>query len=330
MKIFVTGGTGFIGSHLVDALVAHGDEVVCLTRNPTNAKRTFGDRPVEIVQGNLQDAEALAAGCAGADVVFHLAGLVAAHNRAEFFAVNGNATRTLVSVASRAAPKLRHFIYVSSVAAAGPSAKGHRLSEDVRCQPVTDYGWSKLAGEEAVRASQLPWTIVRPPAVYGPRDTETLKLFKLARRGLVPLFGDGSQELSLVYAADLAEALMACTTPQAAQGVFFACHRDVHTARQFGTAVHAALAGLDDHRGTPRFLTIPPTAARAALWMTGTAARLARRATILNANKANEFLAEAWTCSPDAIERATGWSASTDLTTGVDHTARWYREAGWL
>jgi nucleoside-diphosphate-sugar epimerase len=330
LKVFVTGGTGFIGSHLVDALLARGDEVVCLTRNPTNAKRIFADRPVEIVQGNLQDAQALAAGCTGADAVFHLAGLVAARNRAEFFAVNGSATRTLVSVAHRAAPSLRHFIYVSSVAAAGPSAKGQALSESVRTQPVTDYGWSKLAGEEAVRASQLPWTIVRPPAVYGPRDTEVFKLFKFARRGLVPLFGDGSQELSLVYAPDLAAALIACLTTQAVERVFFACHRDVHTARQFGSAVYAAVAESDEKRRAPRFITIPPPAARVALWITGTAAKLARRATILSANKANEFLAEAWTCSPDAIERATGWRASTALATGIDHTARWYREAGWL
>ncbi len=330
MRVFVTGGTGFIGSHLIEALLARGDEVVCLTRNPTNANRIFGHSPVEIVAGSLQDANALAAGCDGADVVYHLAGLVAARNRGEFFAVNASATRTLASVASRSAATIKHLVYVSSIAAAGPSPKGHPLSEDARTQPVTDYGWSKLAGEEAIRTSQLPWTIVRPPAVYGPRDTEVFKLFKLAKRGIVPLFGDGSQELSLVYAFDLVSALTACMNPQAVEHVFFACHPDVCTARQFASAIHSATTGADQSRRRPRYVTIPPTVARVALWLAGTAARMARRATILSANKANEFLAEAWTCSPDAIERMTGWRASTDLTTGLEHTAKWYREAGWL
>lgn len=327
MRVFVTGGTGFVGFHLVESLLASGHEVVCLVRRPAKARALFPNHPIDIVHGTIDNTTALAEGCTGADAVFHVAGLVMARSRAEFLAANGGGTRTLLHVASRAAPELRHFVYISSLAAAGPARRGHPLTEDVPAQPVSDYGWSKLAGEEAVRAGSLPWTIVRPPTVYGPRDRALLTLFTLAKRALMPVFGAGAQELSLVYGPDLAAALTACLTPGAVGRTFFASHREVCTARQFAVAISHAVRGGGR---SPRILGIPPAVARVVLWATGTAATIARRATLLNADKAGEFLAEAWTCSPAAIEQATGWKAATPMTTGLAETVAWYREVGWL
>ena len=330
MNIFVTGGTGFIGSHLVETLLRRGHHVTCLARTPAKADRVFaaGPKP-RTIQGDLNDVDALAAGCTGADVVFHVAGLVAARSRAEFFAVNGNATRTLVSVASKTAPDLQRFVYVSSLAAAGPTTKGVALTEAASAQPVSDYGWSKLAGEEAVRAGGLPWTIIRPPIVYGPRDTEVFKLFKLAKRGLAVLFGDGSQELSFVYAPDLVEALIHGLDPAARDQVFFASHPEIRTSREFAREIHQAVKRPSGGRG-PFVVAVPGPVARGVLWLTGTAASLARQATVLNADKANEFLAAAWTCSPESLASTTGWRAATDLATGLRQTTEWYAEAKWL
>ena len=331
MKIFVTGGTGFVGSHLVDALLSRSDEVTCLVRDPAKAERIFShDKRPKIVVGDLNDLEALARGCEHVDAVFHVAGLTAARNRAEFLAVNGNATRTLASVANDTAPNLQHFVYVSSMAAAGPSTKGTSLREQAATRPVSDYGWSKLAGEEAVRASGLPWTIVRPPTVYGPRDTEILKLFKFAKLGICVFFGDGSQELSLVYVADLVDAMIRSLSPATQQKVFFVCHPEIWTTRAFTTEIYRALKGGTTERRRPLTLAIPGTLARGILWTTGTVAALLRRATLLNADKANELLAEAWTCSSQAIVEATAWQPTTGLAAGLRQTADWYKNAKWL
>ncbi len=329
MKVFVTGGTGFVGSHLVDSLLDIGDDVTILVRDSEKARRLFGERPVRTVPGNLQDTEALEAGCAEAEVVYHIAGLTAARNRAEFRAVNDNATRTLATIAGRVAPGLKHFVYLSSIAAAGPSKPGTPHTESAPARPVSDYGWSKLAGEKGVRASGLPWTIVRPPTVFGPRDTEVLKIFRVAKLRLAPVFGNGRQDNSFVYAPDLAQALLACRTERAVEKVFFACHPEVRTQRELATEIFRALRGGPES-GQPFVLPIPAPLARGALWMTGTAASLARKATLLNADRANDFLAEAWTCSPEAIRHETGWSAATDLESGLHQTVKWYRAHGWL
>ncbi len=330
MKIFVTGGTGFIGSHLVEALLQGGHDVTCLVRNPAKAERLFaaGPKP-HTVQGDLNDVEALTAGCTGADVVYHVAGAVAARSRAELFAVNRQGTSTIVNVAGRAAPDLQRFVYVSSLAAAGPTTKGVPLTEDSAAQPVSDYGWSKLAGEEAVRSGAVPWTIIRPPTVYGPRDTEVFKLFKLAKLGLAVFFGDGSQELSFVYATDLVGALIHCLDPAARDRVFYASHPEILTAREFARGIYHAVKQPPAGRG-PFVVAVPAPVARVVLWLTGTAASLARRSTVLNADKANEFLAAAWTCSPESLVTATEWEATTDITTGLRQTAAWYTEAQWL
>lgn len=327
MRVFVTGATGFVGSHLVKALAARGDEVVCLTRSRAKLARLFPQTPPAFVQGTLDDAGALAAGCQEADIVFHVAGLTTARSRAEFQAVNANATRSLLKIVARSAPGIRRFVYVSSLAAAGPNTPGRPRTEDERAQPVSNYGWSKLAGEEGVRQSDIPWTIVRPPTVYGGGDTELLKVFKLAKLGVVPLFGDGRQENSFIHAPDLAHALIAAAESAPAGNTYFASHPRIATQRELATIIYRSVKGRED---APRILPIPGPIARVALLATGTAARVARRATLLNTDRGNDFLADAWTCSPEALARDAGWRAETDLERGIAATAEWYRQVGWL
>jgi nucleoside-diphosphate-sugar epimerase len=176
-----------------------------------------------------------------------------------------------------------------------------------------------------VRDSGLPFTIVRPPVVYGPRDAQLLRLFRLARLGVVPLLGDGRQELSLVHARDLAAALAAVAGADACVGrTYHAAHDEVLDQRALATLVADACGR--------RVLQVPlPQAAvRAVLRATGAAARLAGVPTLLGPDKAPEFLAEAWTCSSDAIARDAGWRAATAHADGLRETAAWYRAQGWL
>jgi nucleoside-diphosphate-sugar epimerase len=331
VTVFVTGATGFIGSHLVEALLRDGHEVVCLARDPRKAERLFGPRGPTVVRGNLADAAALRTGCAGAELVFHVAGLTAARNREEFFAVNRDATRRVLEAARGSAPGLRRFVHVSSLSAVGPSRRGTVVAEDETPHPVSDYGRSKLAGEQVVRESGLPWTIVRPPTVYGPRDAEMLRLFRFGRLGFMPLYGDPEQELSFVYAEDLPRALIAATAPACAGRTYFACHSEISTSRATMAAIFAAARRVTGRRPrAARFVRVPYPVTQLTLWVLGTAARLAGRATLLSPDKGPELLAEAWTCSPAALERDADWRAATNLTTGLDRTATWYADHGWL
>jgi nucleoside-diphosphate-sugar epimerase len=216
-------------------------------------------------------------------------------------------------------------VLVSSLAAAGPTVPGKPIDETRPPSPVTPYGQSKLAAELLVRAMARSWTIVRPPTVYGEWDREILKVFKLARTGLAPVFGDGSQELSVIYAGDLAAALVAAATASAtANRVYYAAHPDVTTSRELVRAIGWAVGRQ------PRIVPLPAPIARGILWTIGAFAHLAGRATLLSGDKAAEFLAPAWTCRPDALARDAGWRAETDLETGLRRTAAWYRREGWL
>lgn len=322
MRALVTGATGFVGSHVTEALRRQGDEVTALARSARKAE-LLAPLGVRVVPGDLHDAAALTRAVEGQDVIYHVAGVVAARNEADFLAANRDGTANLVAAAERAGRP--RFVLVSSMAAVGPSARGqpHRGNEPPR--PVTAYGRSKLAAEGVVTASSLPWTIVRPPMVYGPRDTEVYKVFRLARLRIAPVFGDGNQELSAVHGADLADALLAVARcAETAGRSYHACHPEVFTSASFVRTVAAVMGS------SVALLRIPPSVGRVLLGITETAARLTGQTTILTTDKANEFFQPAWAASPAQLTGDTGWRAARDLRTGLAETYRWYRSAGWL
>jgi nucleoside-diphosphate-sugar epimerase len=334
VRVFVTGATGFVGSHLVEALLSRGHHVSCLVRSPEKAARVFGPTPPVMVPGDLDHPSALRAGAKNADLVFHIAGLTAARDLDEFLTVNYGGTERTLAAAAETAPRLTRFVYVSSLAAVGPTRRGSPATETSNPHPVSNYGMSKLAGEAATRVSSLPWTIVRPPAVYGPRDVELLRVFKLARLGLAPEFGHGRQELSFVHVTDLVEGLIAAATGTEPGKVYCACHSEIVTVREFVEHVHAAVRDCTGPAGRParppRRIQIPLWIAKSVLTANGTLARMLGRRTLLSADKSRELLADAWTCAASALERDTDWTARIPLREGLPATARWYREHGWL
>lgn len=322
MRIALTGATGFVGSHLAEALLAGGHEVRCLVRSPARAA-DLQEKGCALVAGALEDEDALRRLLEGADVLHHVAGLIGARTLADFERVNRAGAFAIARLAREAG--VRRMVHVSSLAVSGPTVPGRPLEEADRDQPVTPYGRSKQAGEEAVRASGVRFTIVRPPVVYGPRDRQVLRLFRMARRGLAPLLGDGRQELSFVHAADLARALVAAGESAAAEGrTYHAAHPEVTTQRAFVEAIGRA-AGR-----TVRTVALPPLVVRGALWSTGLVARALGRGTLLSPEKAAELLAPAWTCTSEALARDAGWRAEIPLEQGLRDTAAWYRTAGWL
>jgi nucleoside-diphosphate-sugar epimerase len=322
MRAMVTGATGFVGSHLAEALRRRGDDVTALARSARKAQPLTA-LGVSVVAGDLHDVAALQRAMVSQDVVYHVAGLVAARNEAEFLRANLGGTENVVAAMKVAG--VSRLVLVSSLAAAGPAPRGAPLLGDEPPRPVTAYGRSKLAAEQTVRRSGLSWSIVRPPIVYGPRDREILKVFRLARLRIAPVFGDGAQELVAVHAGDLAIALIAVASNQATTGrTYTACHPEVFTSAEFGVAVATAM-GL-----SVATLRVPHVVGRVVLSLTEAAAKLAGQSTILTTDKANEFFQPAWTGDPGPLTRDTGWRAEYDLKSGLTDTYHWYREAGWL
>jgi len=320
VRVAITGATGFVGSHLARALLTRGDRVRALARTPSPGLAEAG---AEIIPGSLADDDALRRLVEGAQVVHHVAGAIAAPSEADFMRINADGTARLAEAARAAG--VRRFVYVSSIAVSGPSARGKPMDEAGPARPVTPYGRSKQAGEEAVVASGVSFTIVRPPVVYGPRDKSVLRVFRLARRGYAPLLGDGLQELNLIFAADLARALLAAAASPATEGrTYHAAHPDVMTQRELVRAIGRACGR------TVRTVAVPAPVVRTLVNITAVAARMTGRPPFLDPSKTPELLAPAWTCTSDALARDAGWKAEVALARGLEETARWYGEAGWL
>ncbi len=323
MRALVTGATGFVGGHLVDRLLAAGDEVTALVRSPERAA-PLAARGVRLVTGDLHATGALREAARGQEVVYHVAALVGAVDENEFLRANREGTANVVSAMEAVAPYAR-LVLVSSLAAAGPAAHGRPRQEADPVAPVTMYGRSKLASEEVVRRSGLPWVISRPPAVYGPRDADNFRtLFRIARTGWCPVFGDGSQEVSLVYVTDLADALRLMGTAPGIEGrSYFTNHPEIITTRAL-----VGILGRTMGRNVG-VIPVPRGAASVILGAAGGIAGLLQRKTILRADKANEFFQPAWTGDPTALMGDTGWQPAHDAVKGFAETWAWYREAGW-
>jgi dihydroflavonol-4-reductase len=322
VRAAVTGATGFVGQRLVRRLHEMGAETTLLVRSEVRARPFSG--PARLVLGDLESRPALSALASGADTLFHVAGLVAARSEAEFLRVNRDGARR-VAEAARAAG-VRRMVLVSSLAATGPALPGEPVTEETPPAPVTPYGRSKLAGEEAARSVGVPLTVVRPPAVYGAGDRAFLSLFRCVRLGVAPVLGDGQQELSLVHVDDLVDALLAVGGAAACEGrLYHAAGPEVVTQRGLVQAIGRALG-----RHGVSVLPLSPPLVRVVLRLSAAAASFAGRATMLAPDKEPEFLAPAWTCSSAAVARDAGWRASIPLERGLTETATWYRDRRWL
>ena len=324
MKALVTGATGFVGGHVIDQLLDRGDTVTALVRSPAKAA-SLARRGVVLVHGDLDNYDALRRAAAGQDVVYHAAALTGAVDEAEFMSANRDGTANLARACVRTGGQQR-MVLISSMAAGGPARRGTPRTEDGHDQPVTMYGRSKLAAEQALRGEQLAWTILRPPTVYGPRDRDNLlAVFRATRLGFAPVFGDGSMEISLIHVVDLAAAILAAGTHPGLGGrLYYVNHPEVVTSAALVRTIGRSLG----HE--VRLVPVPEWLARGLLSVSGLTAGLLHRKTILRADKANEFYQEAWTADPCAFVTATGWTADFDMLGGIVNTAEWYQANGWL
>jgi len=321
----VTGASGFVGSHIVDELLRRGARVRCLVR-ATSSRRWLEGKGVELADGDVCERQGLDAAVSGADWIVHAAGLTHAPSAAEFHRVNVAGTETILAAALRSTPAPKRFVYISSQAAAGPSRDGVPVTEDQPPRPVSTYGSTKLAGEERVMraADRLPVVAIRPPTVYGPRETALLKYFRAVKYHVRPYIG-GARPFSVVYAEDHARAVWATLTAEKAIGrIYFVGGPDITTYQEMGSAIARAMGTWAVR------VPIPTPVLQAGALLGELAGSLTHRAPFFSREKFREITAGDWIVSSRKIRDELGWTHATPLEDGVRATAAWYREAGWV
>jgi nucleoside-diphosphate-sugar epimerase len=320
----ITGATGFVGGHVVDQLLAQGDEVTALVRSMSKAE-PLARRGVRLVQGGLADHASVAAAMVDQEIVYHIAALTGAGDERSLQVANLQGTASIAD-AAMAAGSVQRVVLVSSMAAGGPAELSRPCDGTDPDRPVTMYGRSKLASEQIIRACSVPWTILRPPTVYGPGDYHNLlAVFRAARRGFAPIFGDGSMPISVIHVTDLAHAVVIAASAADVVGkVFYVNHPEVTTSGGLVRAVAKAV-GRD-----VRLIPLPRWLAHTALTFTGAWATLRNQQSILHPDKIHEFFQVAWTGNPQPFIAATGWQPEYDLERGLTQTAAWYRAQGLI
>lgn len=327
MKVLLTGATGFIGSHVAEILVGKGYDVYCLTRK-TSSLQWLTSPHIHTVEGSLGNEESLYKAVEDTDMVFHIAGLTSARNREEFFQGNQGGTRNLLNAVLKKAPNLKHFVHVSSLAAVGPAPSLQQpVDETTAYHPITAYGESKKAAEEEVLSERqrLPVTIVRPPAVYGPRDTAVLTFFQTVNKGIAPLIGFSDKHVSLIHSADLSRGIvMAGESERSIGEVYFISSSRFYSWSEVSRATGVAL--------NKRLLTVklPHSLVKTIAGVSGFFGRFAAKPPVLNYEKGLDMIQPYWICTYEKADRDFGYRQEVSLEDGVADTVNWYIKQGWL
>ena len=326
MKVLLTGASGFVGRHILDSLRARGVATAVLLR-PTSDKHFLQDHlaAIEVRPGSITKPESLRPALAEITHVIHCAGLTRASRISEFYDANHLGTSNLVEAINCQGTRIERLVHISSLAAAGPTTPSRPAREEDPPHPISEYGKSKLAGELAVRTEcRAPFTILRPPAVYGPRDSAFLPMFKAVKSHVLPR-PSARQTLSLVFVRDLAEAVVTCLDHRATVGkTYFVASNEHTTARQIAEEIARQMA----------VWTLPCPLPAAALWPVCLAQEVVSRVTakpsLLNLQKFAELRAPGWVCDPSRLLAEVGFSCATTLRQGIAATLDWYRQEKWL
>ncbi|OGC96001.1 MAG: hypothetical protein A2W25_09680 [candidate division Zixibacteria bacterium RBG_16_53_22] len=324
-EALVTGANGFVGSHICEALIDAGFSVRALVRKTsdlTNLKAI----PVNLVYGDLVDLASLGDAVGGVDAIINNAGLTKSIRPEEFHKVNVLGTENMLRVALEHNRAIKRFVQMSSTAACGPSQSKSVITEDHPPAPLTHYGRSKLEAERTVLSyrDRLPVVILRPSAVYGPRDKEMLRFFKSVKLGVKPAFGCSQNYINFTFVRDLARSAVSAIRSEIKSGsVYFIAEKRPYSYSEAGDII----ADILDVRA--HTLYMPEAIIGLAGLVSQGVARMRRKPSIFTREKAIEIAQKYWLFDTSRAERDLNF-AGTDFAIGAAETIAWYKERGWL
>ena len=326
MKVFITGATGFIGSFLAEALIKKGHQVKCLVRSSSNLK-WISDLNIECHFGNLNNAESLAKGIIGVDYIYHLAGVTKSLKDKNYIEANIKGTKNLIEAILATNNKLKRLIHVSSMAAVGPSPTIEPIDENFPPNPINIYGRTKLEAENYVKQffDKIPITIVRPPAVFGPRDEDILQFFNTIKFGIIPKTGGRDKYLSLIYVKDLVEGIIMAGDSKKTRGETYFLTSELPISWE--ELAKIALKVLNK-RGFN--INVPMALIKGATFLSELTGRLTGSNPALNWERFEQMKPDFWICSSQKAMRDFGFKAETSIENSVRETVEWYVKQGWL
>jgi len=325
-NIFLTGATGFIGSFVAEQLIQQEHQVTCLIRQNSKLK-WLNDLPICILRGSLTDPQTYLPELQNADYVIHLAGVTKARDPEKFYQGNVEPTSFLLSTLAEKDIRIKKFLMVSSQAAVGPSPSPEPVNEDFPCQPLTQYGRSKWQTELIASNFQkkLPVTIIRPCAVYGPRDTDIYHFFRLLKYGLNLMVGHVDQLVNVVFVEDCAQGIIQATFSENTVGkTYFICEETPYYWSQF-----AAMTGKIMNK---KYLTLklPYPLVNTITYFIELVANITDRNTILSREKMLEVREPYWRVSSARARKDFDYKTQYPAEKGIEKTIRWYEENSWL
>jgi dihydroflavonol-4-reductase len=325
-KVFVTGGTGFIGRYLVDALCASGSEVTCMVRNEAGRVVLKG-MPVKFVQGDITGYVSFT-GLGEFDYVYHVAGSLTGIRRADFVEVNVAGTRNLLEALARAGAPPKRIIHISSISAAGPSQNAIPKPESDPPAPISLYGVTKLAGEEIARSymDRLPITILRPALVYGPWDVNAVDIYRMVHRGVVLVPPRQPKLYSVIHACDLARIMIAIAQLDGTKGEII--NIATETPCSWDEIINLMAQALSK---APARITLGKLPFYLiAAWHEAEARLSGGRVHSLTLKKLPELFAQYWWADTYKLYSILGHTCQVNVGEGVRETAIWYKAQGWL
>ncbi len=332
-KVYITGATGFVGSHLAELLKSHGYQPSLLVRNRSRLPEELQEG-YEIIDGSLNDSpEQLAKGLQASDYIYHIAGLINGITQQAFEKANVEGTRNLIEAAHLSGFQGKRFLLVSSLAAIGPSSGPDQpRSENDEPEPRTMYGASKLKGEklawELCERYQIPLTVVRPPAVYGPRDKGIFEFFKYMAKGIEVGFGKEKRHLDLIHGQDLVRGIMMAAESEKALGnAYFLTDEGKHELRALLATLREA---MQPRSGMISKLIVPVWVVKMLARVNDLLQALTKKPFLPNTDKLGELLPLCWCCSGQKAREDFGFETEIPMLEGMRETSRWYENQGWL
>ncbi len=329
-SFFVTGATGFIGSHLIDLLSKKNYKITCFIENGADLKwikRYIDSNAIDIFIGDCRNKVDLKRALThNVDYIIHLAGITDSKNPEDYFNINYTGTKNLLEICLENNIILKRFVYVSSVAAAGPSRDGCIIKDEDAFKPITDYGKSKLEAEKEIKkfSTEIPYTILRPSLVFGPRNRGTIfSFFQFASYGLKPNIGEGLT--NVIHVKDLANIILVSATSKITiNKSYFIGETKQYSYSEIGDIIATSLGKKTISINFPRFSVLMAGA------ILGGISKLFGKYPVFDLRRAKDLKYRYWIYDVNPFFNDTGYKIKYPFTESVKETTEWYRKAGWL